>query len=269
MLRAARNFVSDGCLDHSAIVAYYTLLSMGPFLYLVGRLLRSVLDVNDPTGIALGQITPFFPPEVAPFLQRLGQSLPANQGLAIAAFPVLLWLATTAFTALERAVNAAFVEKPSGRFWLPRLKAFVVASALTVLMAASLVVNQAAVWIERYRRRLSLPAVLGPRAAWVTYLLLLAVAFLTYTFIYKLLPRKKVRWSSVLQAAGVSLLLWEAARQLFSSLLSRSPAFGILTGTLAGIVALVVWIYTTVAICLLGSEITAVLNGNRGQGRSS
>jgi uncharacterized BrkB/YihY/UPF0761 family membrane protein len=36
-----------------------------------------------------------------------------------------------------------------------------------------------------------------------------------------------------------------------------------LTGTLAGVVSLLLWIYTAAAICILGAELAAVLNGSR------
>ena len=46
-------------------------------------------------------------------------------------------------------------------------------------------------------------------------------------------------------------------------MLAGSHAFGLLTGTLAGTVAVLLWIYVSVAILLMGAELAAVLNGNR------
>ena len=56
---------------------------------------------------------------------------------------------------------------------------------------------------------------------------------------------------------------WEGARQLFGLFLQTSPAFGLLTGTLAGVLASLFWIYTGLAIVLFGAEFAAVLNGDR------
>jgi len=52
----------------------------------------------------------------------------------------------------------------------------------------------------------------------------------------------------------------EGARRLFGGLLLRSPAFGLLTGTLAGTVAFLLWVYTAVAIVLLGAEFAALVH---------
>ena len=70
-------------------------------------------------------------------------------------------------------------------------------------------------------------------------------------------------------AAAFSVVALELGRRLFGRLLERSPAFGVLSGSVAGIVAFLLWIYTAVAVVLLGAELAAVLNGNRGEGDRS
>ena len=69
-------------------------------------------------------------------------------------------------------------------------------------------------------------------------------------------------------AAVLCLVLWEAARELFGSILLHSRAFGLLSGGVAGTVAFLLWIYTGVAIVLLGAEWAALVNGDRPGGRS-
>ena len=61
--------------------------------------------------------------------------------------------------------------------------------------------------------------------------------------------------------AGINV--GEDAGQLFGLLLQSSPTFGLLTGTLAGVLAFLFWIYTGLAIVLLGAQFAAVLNGDR------
>ena len=45
--------------------------------------------------------------------------------------------------------------------------------------------------------------------------------------------------------------------------MDRIDVFAHVTGTLAGMVAFLLWIYVSVAIVLVGAELAAVLNGNR------
>ena len=48
---------------------------------------------------------------------------------------------------------------------------------------------------------------------------------------------------------------------MFGSLLSGSPAFGLFSGALAGIVAVLGWVYVAVAVTIYGAEVAALLNG--------
>ena len=73
----------------------------------------------------------------------------------------------------------------------------------------------------------------------------------------------RVAWGASARAAIPAVLLWEAARLGFGGLLLRSPLYGLLTGTLAGIVTLLVWIYVAVVLALYGAEVAALLNGSR------
>ncbi len=260
---AFRNFLKDGCLDDAAAVAYYALLSLAPFLYLVGLVLRWLLPGPDPTGVALQRASAFVPPELAATVERLGHSLPSKQGIAVVAIPGLVWVATSAFTTLEGAVNVAFGTLPRRKFWLSKLKAFVGATGVTVLLIGTLLANQGVAFVARYQAQPGLRPSLGPGAPLATYLILLLAAFVSFATFYKILPRGKIRWRNTALAALVTVVLWDLARRVFASVLFRSPAFGLLTGTLAGIVAVLLWIYTAAAVCLYGAELAALLNGNR------
>jgi uncharacterized BrkB/YihY/UPF0761 family membrane protein len=50
---------------------------------------------------------------------------------------------------------------------------------------------------------------------------------------------------------------------VFGSLLAGSPAFGLFSGALAGIVAVLGWIYVAVVVTIYGAEVAALLNGAR------
>ena len=92
---------------------------------------------------------------------------------------------------------------------------------------------------------------------------LLPVPFVVFPLFYKWLPRGKVAWSAAGRAAVVAVVLWEFARHFFGGLLASSPAFGLFSGALAGIVAVMGWVYVAVAVTIYGAEVAALLNGNR------
>ena len=261
--RALCRFSEDHGANHAAAVAYFSLLSLPPFLLLAGRTLARVLPDTDGTEAILSAVAPFLPPEVAPSLRALGRSLHQGGALVAVAVPVLLWVASHAFSSLEIAVNVAFGTTPQRRFWMSRLKAFAGLSGGVLLLGGTVVAGHIASWLDGYYARTGAPPSLSPRAHLVSAAALLAVTYVVFTLFYKWLPRGKVAWWAAGRAAAVAVVLWEGARHVFGGLLAGSPAFGFFSGALAGIVAVLGWIYVAVAVTIYGAEVAALLNGNR------
>lgn len=262
LFAAVRHFMKDHARQHAAAVAYYALLTLAPGLYLFGRVLATIFPEGPREDAAIA-IAPYVPPAAGKILEHLLAKLPRSDGLTAVAVPILLWVATTTFSALEVAVNDAFGTTPKMRFWLSRAKSFLGVSLLGFVLVSTLVLNTAISRLSEVEARFELGVSLAPATAWLSYAGVLALSFGAFTLLYKVLPRGKVRWSAAAPAAGVAVVLWEAARHVFGGLVGRSPTFGLLTGVLAASVSFLVWVYTGVAILLLGAEVAAVLNGNR------
>jgi membrane protein len=258
--RALWNFWNDGCPNLAATVAFWSVLGIGPSVYLLGLVLGGLLP-EDRT--ALQQIATYLPSEAAPLLDQLAMDLRQGRGLVVLALPGLFWVASAAFLALEYAINVAFGTVPRRRFWLSRLKAFGAAVATALVLAGSLVADHAAAFVDAYRDAIGLGPWLGPLGRAVSYAVHLGLSLLAFGAFYKVLPRGRVAWRAALVSAALTLVLWEAARRLYGSVLLDTPAYGEVTGTLAGIVAVLLWVYTGVAVTLYGAELAALLNGNR------
>jgi membrane protein len=258
--RALQNFWDDGCLNFAASVAFWAVLGLGPSVYLLGFLLGGLLPADR---TALQEVAAYLPREAAPYLDDVAESLHEGRGLVLVALPGLLWIASAAFLALEYAINVAFGTLRRRRFWLSRLKAFGGAAAIATVLAASLLADNAAALIDAYRGELGLSPWLGPLGRAASYFAHLGLTFGAFAAFYKVLPRGRVRWHAVRWSAATAVVLWEAARRVFGSLLLDTPAYGEVTGTLAGIVAVLLWVYTAVAVTLYAAEVAAVLNGNR------
>jgi membrane protein len=251
-------------MDLSATVAFYTLLSLGPLLYLVGATLNLVLDAETAMDAALGRIAPFLPAEAVSLLRAVVDSLQnRNEPLLLLAVPGLIWVATSAFSALEYAINVANGTVPLRKFWHSRLKAFLVLAAGWLLLGLSLVSGSLLPWLERVQQAVGVSADAIDLPGLGSYPVQLGGTLLVFAAFYKLLPRGRVRWSAAGTGAVIALILWDTSRRIFTLVLARSPAFGLLNGTLAAVVAFLAWIYTAVAIVLFGAELSAALNGSR------
>jgi membrane protein len=77
------------------------------------------------------------------------------------------------------------------------------------------------------------------------------------TIVLQHLPRLHVRFRHAFLGATVSTVLWWLAKEIFGIYLKHTFTWGIMYGSLLGIVAGLTFLYYTCAIFLLGAEITA------------
>jgi membrane protein len=213
--------------------------------------------------LALERLRALVPPEASAAFDRVSSGMSTEQGLVLLALPALLWVATTAFSALEQAVNVAFGTGGPGGLWRARLKAITILAAGWLLLGGMLLMRAGLAVLKHYRKMLSLPESGSGLERVGSYVGLLVLSFLIFVLFFKFLPRTRVSWRAAGSGALLALALWDGARRLFGSVLLHSPALGLLTGTLAGIVTFLLWIYTAVAVVLLGAELAALVNGSR------
>ena len=259
-----RNFVHDDCMLLSAAIAFYTLLSLAPSLYLIGVGLSAVFEGIDTSQKIVELIARFLPLAAVPTVKRVQTMLQIRGDLVIVAVPGLLWTATHAVSSFEYALNIAFARNSGRRRnWHSRAKGFAVLIASGLFLAAFFLTSMLLPLLGKLRTVLALPPVPDPLAYLGTALVSPAMTFIVFYLFYRLLPSGRVRRRPAAAGALLATVGWEGARQLFGLLLQSSPSFGLLTGTLAGVLAFLFWIYTGVAIVLLGAQFAAVLNGDR------
>ena len=261
--RAALNFMRDNCMNLSATVAFYSLLSLGPLIYLAGVTLQMLFGTGEGLDLAIDRLLVFLPQEMGPALDRIAPGLRTDETLVLLAVPALLWVGTTVFSALESAINIAFGVPRRRSLWRARVKAFLIFGLGWGVLVLALALRGFIAIRAGYRALLELPQATSYFGTLLSYLALLAASYLTFLLFFKWLPRTRVSWRAAGAGALLSVVLWDGARRLFGGILLRSPAFGLLTGTLAGIVGFLLWIYTAVAIFLLGAELAALVNRSR------
>jgi membrane protein len=88
----------------------------------------------------------------------------------------------------------------------------------------------------------------------------LALMFITGMFfaLYKFLPSRKIRWEPALVGALFTSVLFELAKQLFTTYIGSFNPGSLYAGTLYGIVIVVFWVYYAALIFILGGEVGQV-----------
>lgn len=258
---AASSWVDDYAQSMGAALAYYTMLSIAPFLLIVISLAGMIFGVEAARGEIAAQLQGLMGREGAEAVQKLLESAskPA-EGVPAAAFGLVLLLvgATSVFAELQDALDRIWrAPKRSGMGILSLLRARVLSvgtiAGITFLLMVSLVVSAALaalgkMWGPRFSDWQSL---VGAANVVVSYALTTTV----FAMIYKVMPRVRVAWTDVLIGASVTGLLFTIGKSLIGLYLGRSgltSAFG----AAGSLVVAMVWVYYSAQIFLLGAEFT-------------
>jgi membrane protein len=79
--------------------------------------------------------------------------------------------------------------------------------------------------------------------------------FLTFVFLYTLVPNARVRLSSALIGALVALVLWESVGWVFARFMAGSTQYTAIYSSLAILILFMIWLYIAWLIVLIGASV--------------
>jgi len=255
----------------AAALALYTILSLAPLL-VIAVAVAGLLFGND---AARGELTRQFDTLVGTNGSAAVQAILANAGTksdgitaTIIGVIVLFFGASGVFIELHDSLNAIWGVKPKPGTGLvalvrQRLVSFAMVLGVGFLLLVSLVFSAVLSALGDYFQT-RLP---GGVALWsaTNFVIALAVTTGSFALIYKLVPDAKVAWNDVWVGAVITATLFAIGKTLIGLYLSRA-AVGSAYGAAGSLIVLVVWVYYSSQILLLGAEFTrtyAELHGSR------
>ncbi len=240
----------DGA-QKAAGVAYYAFLSIFPLLLgliaLFGFFLPS-LNLEDELLKFVGNNLPGATDIIK---QNLVSIVRLRGAMGVLSIVILFWSGSTMFSAISLAINRAWDIRQHRPFFIRKANEMGMALCTGVLFILSL---GATAIISIFGGALDLPAtdlvIISVGGRLVAFLLILAVFLLLYKFI----PNTKTHWRHVWPGALLAAILFELARTLFIFYLANFANYQIIYGSIASIVVLLVWIYYSAFITILGAE---------------
>lgn len=270
-------WIEDGVPARGAALAYYVLLSLGPFLVMVVGVLQFFLseaDVRSRVVTVIGTSLGGRASEVAAtVLERVEvpDLLSAGSILTVA---LLLFGATAAFTNIRDSLNAIWGVEPEPESKRQVVLDFLRARALGFVM---IVLTGLVLTVSMFFTSVtSLAAdILEPRIPYSWILFQAGDALLSFLFIgllfaaiYRTLPAIRIEWSTVWAGAFATALLFVVGKWLVAMVLATS-SWTSYYGPGASLVAFLAWIYFSAQLFYLGAEFTQVWSRRRGGVMSS
>lgn len=256
-------FVDDECPRHAAALAFYAVFCL-PALVLLATLIASVLvDAADVRGSLAGRLGSLIGPggasEVATILEQADADGSRSGIAAVLGTLALLLGASATFAQLQAALNTAWGVRPRERgvrhFVLKRLLSFGLLVIIGILLLASLVTSafvgritgSAVGWLPEMPASHALAA--------LDFSVSLLLALVLFAAILKWIPDAEIAWRDVGLGAAVTALLFVVGQFLLGFYLGRSRHVGAY-GAAGAIVLVMLWVYYSAMILLLGAEFT-------------
>ena len=257
-------FSEDKAQRLAAALAYYTLFSIAPLLVIVIAVAGLLFGAEAARGQIINQLAALIGPEGAATVQTLllGASDPARStGAAIVGTVTFLLGASTVFGELQGDLNRIWREPqlPKVKGLVPlireRILSFGMVLGIGFLLIVSLLISAALQALGNWwGSHLALwPVVLEGLNSTVTF----ATITLAFAMIYRFLPRSRIGWHDVWLGATFTALLFTIGKLLIGIYLGNA-SIGSAYGAAGSLVVLLVWVYYSAQIFLLGAEFTWV-----------
>ena len=258
---AASSWVDDHAQSMGAALAYYTMFSIAPLLLIVISIAGLIFGVDAARGEIVVQLQGMMGQQGAEAVQGLLQSVnkPAESITAtLVGAGLLLIGATTVFGELQDALDRIWRAPRRNRSGLwnllrARLLSFGMIMGIGFLLMVSLVASAALAAMGR---------LWGPLVAdWEVLAnainMLVSYLFTTTVFamIYKTMPRARVDWTDVWIGACVTSFLFTIGKFLIGLYIGKSGVTSVF-GAAGSLVVVLVWVYYSAQIFLMGAEFT-------------
>ena len=253
----------DYASSMGAALAYYTMFSIAPLLLIVISVAGLFFGEQAARGEILDQLEGLMGVEGARAVQALLASVnEPKAGILATLFGVgaLVVGATTVIGELQNALDRIWraprrTDQGGIAKWIhSRLTSLGMIMGIGFLLMVSLLASAALAAVQRWFGRW---IALGGLASAVDFVVSFGFITVAFAMIYKLVPRVRVEWRDVWIGAVVTSLLFTVGKMAIGLYIGRS-AVASTFGAAASLVAMVVWVYWSAQIFLLGAEFTWV-----------
>lgn len=262
-----REFSADDCSRVAAALAFYAIFSIAPLLVIVLSIVSAIWSDNSISSELVSTMSDVVGPEGASLLQTMmDQSASLEKGLFASGMGLLALAfgSSKLFFELQNALNKIWhcSSKSAGGLAMIRQRATSFAMVLIIgfLLIVSLSVQAG---IAAFLNVLGQFLLLPPFVLQIlNSLLLLGFATLLFGMIFMVLPDRKLRWKDISVGAFFTAILFSIGQWCIGYYLGNATvasSYGV-AGSLA---VLLIWIYYSSLLLLLGAEFTEVYSRRR------
>ena len=251
--------IDDDITALAGQLAYDLLLSFFPFLLLLLTML-SYSDLKSTDMIVyMQQIMPKSTFDLI-FTTIASLSRSTSSNLISLSLIGIIWSGSSGFRAVIKGLNKAYDEEETRPYWktLGISILFMVGLAFAIIASVGLVVFGQMIG-KIIASRLELPSKFILNWDIIRYLVSLSGMAFTFAALYHFTPCRRLTWKEVMPGATFSTLSWLFASLGFAYYVNNFSNYASIYGGIGAVIVLMLWLYITSIIILLGGEVNALL----------
>ncbi|MCM3067041.1 YihY/virulence factor BrkB family protein [Priestia flexa] len=252
----------DNATGLAAEQAYYYMLSLFPMLILLLSIIPYLsLDAND----AIKVLESAMPAETADiFKENVVQFINnPNGGLLTIGILGTIWSASNGMNAFMRGMNEAYNVKETRSFIKVRGLSILLTIGLILTLVIALILPVFGGVILKALVSWGLPTSFGTFLSVLRWIVAITIMIAVLSMLYRLAPNKKFPFAHVWPGAVAATLLWQLTSLGFSFYVSNFGNYSATYGSLGGVIVLMLWLFLTGLILVIGGEINAIYHQDR------
>jgi membrane protein len=235
------------------IVPFLLLMIAGSaFLISNEMVLREVVD-------RLGTLLPVYHAEMEAALRAV---IAARGVTTLVGTLILIFFASQLFAATRLVLNRVFQHKGRGLIH-GMLFDLGMILCLTVGFLVSIGVTGVFAWVRAMALLVGRGALTPVALHWAGLALTVLLDTALFVMIYRFVPNRRIRWSSVLVGGLATGVLWEVAKQGFRWYIEGIGVYSAVYGSLGVTIALMMWVYYSAIVFILGAALIRGLEEHR------
>jgi membrane protein len=259
----SKEWSTDALGDVAGNLTFAGMLALFPFLIFLLSL-AGLLITQEQAQAIIDSMKGVLPSAVIAILaDRIHSLMGANNaGVLTLSALIAFWSASGGVAALMRSLNTVYGVKDSRPFWKTRGMAVLMtfaATLLSLLAALSMVVMPSVADL--------FPEPLSTLVLWLRFPFAALVMMFLWALFFYFLPDVEQEFRFITPGSIAGVALWLAASFGFSLYVSNFGKFEATYGALAGVVVLLLWMWISSQVLLLGAEVNAVLEHKSPEGK--
>jgi membrane protein len=254
-LAMAHRLGRDEVSNRAAAISYYALLSLFPLSLGLIAIFGLFLPSESVRSDIISFITQYFPGSEVFLEKNIPGIINLRGAFGIVSVLGLFWSASGVFSVISQAVNKAWDIEYRPPFYIKKPREIAMALSTGFLLLVSIGTSTFISFLGRINLPLS-QAIVNTVTVFIAFI----VSLIVFTALYKTVPITWINWRYVWVGSLPATFFFEIAKTLFVFYLNHYSNLDKVYGSIASVIALLVWVYISAFILILGAEFGAMVS---------